>query len=136
MEMIEVDGLRIAYERAGAGPPLVLLHGYAGDARRRGGGSWKGSATNSRQWPGTHQGPVAHPIRRNRLAWPATPTAWPASSTGSGWNDRLWPGCRSADRKSTRLNSSHPSISYAVFCLKKKKQNRTKQKQYKKKKKL
>src|SRR5689334_23909390 len=28
------------------------------------------------------------------------------------------------DRKSTRLNSSHSSISYAVFCLKKKKQNR------------
>src|SRR6266481_6553000 len=28
---------------------------------------------------------------------------------------------RTADRKSTRLNSSHSSISYAVFCLKKKK---------------
>src|SRR5438477_6180949 len=28
-----------------------------------------------------------------------------------------------ADRKSTRLNSSHMSISYAVFCLKKKKNN-------------
>src|SRR5947209_12690194 len=28
------------------------------------------------------------------------------------------------DRKSTRLNSSHANISYAVFCLKKKKQNR------------
>src|SRR4051812_49487160 len=28
------------------------------------------------------------------------------------------------DRKSTRLNSSHMSISYAVFCLKKKKQNK------------
>src|SRR5438876_2945318 len=27
---------------------------------------------------------------------------------------------RRQDRKSTRLNSSHPSISYAVFCLKKK----------------
>src|SRR5690348_17771534 len=27
---------------------------------------------------------------------------------------------RERDRKSTRLNSSHPSISYAVFCLKKK----------------
>src|SRR5690348_18029428 len=27
------------------------------------------------------------------------------------------------DRKSTRLNSSHPSISYAVFCLKKKSAN-------------
>src|SRR5438876_5353491 len=29
------------------------------------------------------------------------------------------------DRKSTRLNSSHPSISYAVFCLKKKKRGRS-----------
>src|SRR5438067_6125519 len=29
-----------------------------------------------------------------------------------------------ADRKSTRLNSSHVSISYAVFCLKKKKKNK------------
>src|SRR5690348_17792391 len=29
------------------------------------------------------------------------------------------------DRKSTRLNSSHPSISYAVFCLKKKKKQKT-----------
>jgi pimeloyl-ACP methyl ester carboxylesterase len=31
METVEVDGLRIAYERAGSGPPLVLLHGYVGD---------------------------------------------------------------------------------------------------------
>src|SRR5438477_3229033 len=30
-----------------------------------------------------------------------------------------------ADRKSTRLNSSHMSISYAVFCLKKKKRRNT-----------
>src|SRR5205085_6613570 len=29
--------------------------------------------------------------------------------------------CRRLDRKSTRLNSSHSQISYAVFCLKKKK---------------
>src|SRR5258707_9500002 len=33
-----------------------------------------------------------------------------------------WPA---ADRKSTRLNSSHANISYAVFCLKKKKKHRT-----------
>src|SRR6266481_7286376 len=33
-------------------------------------------------------------------------------------------GLRRADRKSTRLNSSHSSISYAVFCLKKKKKNK------------
>src|SRR2546429_7400481 len=32
---------------------------------------------------------------------------------------------RSADRKSTRLNSSHGYISYAVFCLKKKKTHNT-----------
>src|SRR5438132_10171308 len=31
------------------------------------------------------------------------------------------------DRKSTRLNSSHTVISYAVFCLKKKKKNKRKQ---------
>src|SRR5438876_4216924 len=35
---------------------------------------------------------------------------------GIGGGRRSW-----KDRKSTRLNSSHPSISYAVFCLKKKK---------------
>src|SRR3712207_7673121 len=33
-----------------------------------------------------------------------------------------------ADRKSTRLNSSHANISYAVFCLKKKKKQITKRK--------
>src|SRR3712207_8292077 len=33
-------------------------------------------------------------------------------------------GARQADRKSTRLNSSHANISYAVFCLKKKKLTR------------
>src|SRR5262245_66010136 len=35
-------------------------------------------------------------------------------------------GC--VDRKSTRLNSSHLGISYAVFCLKKKNKRRAKQK--------
>jgi len=33
MEMIEVGGVRIAYERAGDGPPLVLLHGGVSDHR-------------------------------------------------------------------------------------------------------
>src|SRR5437773_6697330 len=41
---------------------------------------------------------------------------------------------RELDRKSTRLNSSHITISYAVFCLKKKKKNKKKQKKNKKKK--
>src|SRR5690349_24026449 len=43
---------------------------------------------------------------------------WDVSS--SDWR-RPRPGTRVPDRKSTRLNSSHVEISYAVFCLKKKK---------------
>src|SRR2546422_2257020 len=35
--------------------------------------------------------------------------------------NELVDGCYPGDRKSTRLNSSHGYISYAVFCLKKKK---------------
>src|SRR5438270_3159908 len=35
------------------------------------------------------------------------------------------------DRKSTRLNSSHSQISYAVFCLKKKKRNKKNEKSIK-----
>src|SRR5258707_5722372 len=38
-----------------------------------------------------------------------------AHAVGPTWNDL------ERDRKSTRLNSSHANISYAVFCLKKKK---------------
>src|SRR2546430_6881026 len=47
-------------------------------------------------------------------------TAWTSSALGP-----FGPGIRrrfgEKDRKSTRLNSSHSQISYAVFCLKKKK---------------
>src|SRR5256886_5442095 len=38
-----------------------------------------------------------------------------------------WPTVERKDRKSTRLNSSHSQISYAVFCLKKKKKNYSRQ---------
>src|SRR5437660_5088270 len=44
------------------------------------------------------------------------------------WRARLQAAIRRADpedRKSTRLNSSHVAISYAVFCLKKKKRRHT-----------
>src|SRR5260221_7440450 len=43
---------------------------------------------------------------------------------GEGWGLRNARCCpHLTDRKSTRLNSSHTVISYAVFCLKKKKKN-------------
>src|SRR5207247_3369497 len=44
-------------------------------------------------------------------------TAWATMRTVSGRRN----GMSARDRKSTRLNSSHEWISYAVFCLKKKK---------------
>src|SRR2546421_7680860 len=47
-------------------------------------------------------------------------------SEGRARQSETSPG-RSGDRKSTRLNSSHDQISYAVFCLKKKKKNKKKE---------
>src|SRR2546430_12608266 len=48
-------------------------------------------------------------------------------SDGAGQGRGLTPGepLENLDRKSTRLNSSHSQISYAVFCLKKKKKHAT-----------
>src|SRR3989442_10653722 len=49
-----------------------------------------------------------------------------STTNGNGrWSDDLARRlqAKKGDRKSTRLNSSHVRISYAVFCLKKKKEN-------------
>src|SRR5262245_63862853 len=52
----------------------------------------------------------------------ARPPPWPGATAASRPR-AIRPSAISArDRKSTRLNSSHLGISYAVFCLKKKKQ--------------
>src|SRR2546428_7822972 len=49
-------------------------------------------------------------------------SSWPCSgSAAPGGAPRSDDGGDPQDRKSTRLNSSHDQISYAVFCLKKKK---------------
>src|SRR5690348_17849648 len=58
------------------------------------------------------------------------PTDGSINFAGADWQRQAWDlrdksvefGVK--DRKSTRLNSSHPSISYAVFCLKKKKKKK------------
>src|SRR2546430_12417139 len=46
------------------------------------------------------------------------PTAEPETQAAADYTLRV--GASAIDRKSTRLNSSHSQISYAVFCLKKK----------------
>src|SRR5699024_12344409 len=56
--------------------------------------------------------------------WPSRPTepCGPGGATPArgGWATAPLRAALSPDRKSTRLNSSHVSISYAVLCLKKK----------------
>src|SRR5690606_42162633 len=51
--------------------------------------------------------PVSQPNKDSEIPWPLS-MRWPLA----------------IDRKSTRLNSSHVKISYAVFCLKKKKEKK------------
>src|SRR2546427_2907543 len=48
-----------------------------------------------------------------------------ARKLGRHFDFRVAASEKGVDRKSTRLNSSHSQISYAVFCLKKKKKNNT-----------
>src|SRR2546421_8184351 len=50
-------------------------------------------------------------------------TAFPTLGPTARGTARVDGPIRRRDRKSTRLNSSHDQISYAVFCLKKKKHN-------------
>src|SRR2546421_6148667 len=57
-------------------------------------------------------GAIAGCSRRTTRFSPATSSSWYASTITTR-----------VDRKSTRLNSSHDQISYAVFCLKKKKKD-------------
>src|SRR3712207_7359743 len=71
--------------------------------------------------------------KQKSVVWPGEPDPLGATWDGEGINFALFsenaekvelclfdPTGRREDRKSTRLNSSHANISYAVFCLKKK----------------
>src|SRR2546422_6355466 len=89
---------------------------------------------------------LSHPELASRLpsglhATPYTFQRWPPNTLGSvapatsqrvtrvsapALASRVPSGLQSRDRKSTRLNSSHGYISYAVFCLKKKKNDNKK----------
>src|SRR2546430_8394985 len=63
---------------------------------------------------------VPLPSARLRLSPPEALTTQPLAPAATTRTSHGQSGVPSLDRKSTRLNSSHSQISYAVFCLKKK----------------
>src|SRR5439155_22683438 len=98
-------------------PPISTLFPYTTLFRSAGG---------SQQSAGTSLVQSGRAGRGRSGDRPLTPTPLPAGERGRGEGRRQAPplavGPLLTDRKSTRLNSSHVAISYAVFCLKKKKQ--------------
>src|SRR3712207_7895323 len=78
--------------------------------------------TLSRPQPVGARLPTGLPDARIGRAAPRSPADPRAHGDGDGRGAAGHrAAARDADRKSTRLNSSHANISYAVFCLKKKK---------------
>src|SRR5207249_9007304 len=74
-------------------------------------------------WLGSSGG--GQPASGARSAKPSAQAAYQSANHGSP------AASGTIDRKSTRLNSSHVSISYAVFCLKKKKKKKQTKKSHK-----
>src|SRR6266550_9003424 len=98
---IATSGARIHLRRGGDGPPLLLLHGN----------------------------PLTH-VSWHKIAGRLAEHFHVVAADLRGYGDSVGPedggenhvNYSFRDRKSTRLNSSHGYISYAVFCLKKKKE--------------
>src|SRR5574340_1375840 len=83
------------------------------------------SGVAASRMPSAQQSFTAPGLQAAPLLLPFVPFAPLALPFGFGFNEpkraSIVPTMHSLDRKSTRLNSSHQKISYAVFCLKKKK---------------
>src|SRR5258708_24905517 len=88
-------------------PPRSTLFPYTTLFRSAVGASLSCGLHSRDQLQGVFQGPL---LEGSALAEPGTVQAVALAA-----------GLKHADRKSTRLNSSHQIISYAVFCFKKKK---------------
>src|SRR2546422_2125340 len=91
-------------------------------------GTPSGTATSAAPSSGTSLQPSRRAARAGYSAVRSGDDVKMALSTSSGWKPFACCSPRNSsavasriDRKSTRLNSSHGYISYAVFCLKKKK---------------
>src|SRR5688572_32680784 len=89
-------------------PPRSTLFPYTTLFR-----SWVALAAPQVLWVNGGESGAADALRR-QVGWVAAPDAW-----WWFWQKNLGLFLP-LDRKSTRLNSSHSQISYAVFCLKKK----------------
>src|SRR3712207_6941886 len=102
------DSCQVEFPRAGTYPYFCQVHAALGMKGVITVGNSAGGATTTTQGGGEVGGSVVEP-----------PSA--AAPPSSGRPAIYWAGWGLfADRKSTRLNSSHANISYAVFCLKKK----------------
>src|SRR4051794_41431706 len=98
-----------------SGRVATMLSGFSGSTAMSGVPYWRdGTVSNLVAWTGLVTRTVGAATAPGATRTSAVTSAAPAAE----------PTLRPLrDRKSTRLNSSHPSISYAVFCLKKKKKN-------------
>src|SRR5688572_31967180 len=86
-------------------PYTTLFRSEVGTSPASGDDAWSSTGSKQPANPRRHTHPPHRPtiVASNRI---------PAFGHHTRWDE---------DRKSTRLNSSHSQISYAVFCLKKKK---------------
>ena len=109
MEHIDFDGLRIAFTRAGAGPPLVMLHGAPSDSR-----AWEWMLPDlSRDhtvvaWdaPGFGDSSDIDDSWRQH----SSPTRSPRSSPRSASSGRISLAIRSARWSPSRCSQRHPAV--------------------------
>jgi pimeloyl-ACP methyl ester carboxylesterase len=108
MEMVEVNGLHIAYERAGSGPALVLLHGYVGDGPTTWGRQLDGLSDEFTviAWDAPGAGRSTDPPERFGLDGYADCLAGFLKELGS--TVRVWPDCRSAASSPLRSSGETP----------------------------
>src|SRR2546422_3942498 len=84
---------------------------------------WRASRGSAAPWSPCPYGPPQAPVPSHERGFEMQGTRAQRRTVISA-GGRADMSVHQRDRKSTRLNSSHGYISYAVFCLKKKKKNR------------
>jgi len=88
IDAVEIDGIRVAYQRAGSGPTLVLLHGFIVDSR-----SWRRQLEDL-------------PRDFDVIAWDA-PGCGESSDPGEGFSMAEYADCLAGLLKRTGVSSAH-----------------------------